>query len=154
VGGRPLNYALEVMISKLALALSLLSIAGQAGATCLVEPVEKQVASADTVFIATILSATVEDPDKNLRHDKFYRVTYTFEVRKVIKGDPSRVSVLFSERLYSDPLSSERVTMGEDWPISPGDSVVVVANRPGPAIPGSCGKTTYDFVKYAREHDL
>lgn len=109
--------------------LGLVSI--RADAICFVQPLEDDIASAGTVFIATLTAAKMNVPVSELRDGDGFKVLYDFVVARRIKGDPTTVSQLSSGAGYDDPNDGSTYHLAETSRFLPGDQVLVVADAPG-----------------------
>ena len=112
---------------RLLLTISIALLSAPAAAVCLVEDFDEQLRTADTVFVASITDARIEQPTL-LRDQKPYRINYSFVVRERLKGDPTKTNRLYVVRLYDDPTDSVDWDSPEEVRLSPGDNVLVVAN--------------------------
>jgi len=110
-----------------------------ANAICVDVPLEKDIASARSVFIATITTAAMSKPLSTLRDKEPYSVSYGFVVTRRIKGDPSIVSALTTGARFDDPTDKRFWQQAEQSRYVPGDSILVVADRPGDATVSSIG---------------
>ena len=118
------------LISLVLFGLSLLPI--PAAAICTVdEPLEDQLRSADVVYVGTVVESKLVSSLKMMRaarypHGKLGSVQNTLVPELIFKGDPSRVPVVTSSTLSSDP-KGPFMRFGELVPVSPGDVLLVVA---------------------------
>ena len=94
-------------------------------------PLATDIAESDTVFIATVTDARLEQPLSRLKGGDYYSVLYGFAVAKRIKGDPASVSALTTKAVYSNPSSNTQWHFGEQTNLIPGDSVLVVTRTAG-----------------------
>ena len=115
----------------LGLPLLFAMMSARADAACLLQPLENEVASATTVFIATITSAKMDVPVSQLKDGDGFKVLYDFVVARPIKGDPATVGQLSSGAGYDDPNDGSTYHLAETSRFLPGDNVLVVADAPG-----------------------
>ena len=111
--------------------MSFALLSARADAGCLLQPLEDDIASANTVFVATITSAKLEVPVPELKTGERFNVLYDFIVARRIKGDPALVSQLSSRAGYDDPHDEVTHHYAETSRFLPGDNVLVVADAPG-----------------------
>lgn len=117
---------------KMSWAVMLLAlVSARADAVCLLQPLEDDIASASTVFIATITSARMNVPVSQLKDGDGFKVLYDFAVARPIKGDPAIVSQLSSGAMYNDPNDGSTYHLAETSRFLPGDNVLVVVDGPG-----------------------
>ena len=95
---------------------------------------------AKTVFVATITKASLGPDYEQLRFGKAkqrdrpsYTVEYEYEVAFRIKGDPTSVPFLATSGTYNDPRSEIYLVAAEQSRFVPGDSILVISNKAGPA---------------------
>ena len=124
-----------------ALAVALLVKSNIALAACAVSPLERDLQSARTIFIATITSAELDTHTKDLVERGRYKIRYRFTVKNIIKGDPAEVSSLVSTTYYDDPVTSPFLDFAEQTRLVPGDNVLVVSETIGDAPISSIGCT-------------
>jgi hypothetical protein len=105
--------------------------------TCAFVPLEQQLQDAAVAFIATVTSARTSASFASLHAGDEYRVSYTFEVRKHLKGDPSAVTSLFTRNIYQAHNSNLSFS-GDETRLLPGDNVLVIASVPGAVQVASC----------------
>jgi len=112
---------------------SLLSIAllavHPASASCIVESLERQLAAADIVFVATVTEASLTQPLDTLRNGQRVRVKHSYVVRERIKGDPGALGGLYSLAGYDNPSNKKFLHFAELVTITPGQSVLVVGHE-------------------------
>ena len=113
---------------------------GPADAVCLVTPLSDDLASADTVFVATITRVTMSKPPAEMRDKERYVVQYDFDVVKVFKGDASIVTWLVTGARFNDPTDDVSWKQAEQSRYVPGDSILVVSGS-GEAPVSSIGCT-------------
>ncbi|CAN7560751.1 hypothetical protein LJR143_003904 [Pseudoxanthomonas sp. LjRoot143] len=101
--------------------------------TCIDPPLAEQVSNARIVFVATVVSARSRASFGTLQSGDEYRVEYSYEVRRTLKGDPALVTSLFTNNLYRAHDTDVEVNFRDETRLLPGDSVLVVANGAGPA---------------------
>ena len=111
--------------------VGLLPLSGFATAVCMRAPLEKNIAEAQSVFIATITNVSMSKKLSELRDKERYSVRYGFEVARLIKGDPSIASALVTAARFDDPSDKIFRYRAEQSRYVPGDSVLVVADEPG-----------------------
>ena len=110
-------------------------------ASCIVTPLEEDIAAAKSVFVATITSASMSKRPSELKEGESYTVRYTFEVAKTFKGDPALVVALATGARFDDPRDAVSWELAEQTRLVPGDSVLVVAAGPGDVPVSSIGCT-------------
>ncbi len=114
------------MIKPIAIALLLL-LTMPSHAICLIEPLSKQIDEASTVFVATLIEATIVGPIDHLKNGEPYRINFRYEVRERVKGNPDRITSLYITKLYHDPQARVQMDMAEELTLSVGDNVLVIA---------------------------
>ena len=135
----PLIQALgPQVIRKLILIAVVVLGSNSAEAICAGEPLSQQLRMAKYAFVATVTTARIVTPPALLRNGEDYRVGYTFDVLSRIKGDPTKVTALYSLNVFSDPKATTHFDVAEDVRLLPGDTVLVVADRPGEIQIGFC----------------
>ncbi len=113
------------ILGRVAMLLALPS--AYANAACIVTPMADEIASAETVFVATITRATMSKSPQEMRDKEGYEIRYEFTVAKVFKGDPSLVTALITGSRFDDPTDSIFWEQAEQSRYAPGDSILVVA---------------------------
>lgn len=116
---------------RLGLAVLFAMMSANAGAVCLLQPLEDDIASASTVFVATITSARMDVPASELEDGERFKVLYDFVVARRIKGDPAIVTGFSSRAAYDDPNDGSIYHLAETSRFLPGDNVLVAADAPG-----------------------
>ena len=124
-----------------AFALFALSLPVPVLAICIESPLATDIAKAETVFVATVTDARLEQPLSQLKGGDYFSVLYGFSVARKIKGDPSTVSALVTRAVFSDPNSEVQWEFGEQTSLLPGDSVLVVTSASGLAPVSAIGCT-------------
>jgi hypothetical protein len=118
-----------------AAALLLATLSGPALAVCVVDAdrtEEQAVREAKFVFVVTITAANLDLPIEELRDKKGYTVRYSYRVAKRLRGDPASIPFLTTGGYYDDPNDGKFFDFAEQGRFVPGDSVLVIANAPGP----------------------
>ena len=105
--------------------------------TCVLVPLEERVEAAQIVFVANVTSASASGPFSDLENGDGYRVTYSYEVRELIKGTPRQVESLFTVNTYHD-YTSDLTIHSDETRLVPGDGVLVIADWPGDVQVASC----------------
>lgn len=106
-------------------------------AICEAKDFEEQVRAVDSVFVATVTAASIQE-HSFLKNGAQYRVNYSFVVRESLKGDPSRITSLYILRVYDDPSDSVSWSQAEETRLVPGDNVLVLAGGAGDVQVGYC----------------
>lgn len=119
------------------LTLALIFSSRPAMAICEAKDLEEQVGAAEFVFVATVTTASIQE-DSLLKNGEPYRIIYSFVVRESLKGDSSRITSLYTMRVYDDPSDSVSWSQAEETRLVPGDNVLVLAGSAGDVQVGYC----------------
>lgn len=112
---------------RLLLAIAATWFSLPAFAICLAVPLEDELKTAKTVFLATITESKLARPAGELKDEDGYRIDHAFVVRESFKGDPASVRRVYTTSLYNDPAKSTAVHMAEQIYLFPGESVLVMS---------------------------
>jgi hypothetical protein len=122
-------------------------VPASAQAICMTEPLEPKLRAADTVYVGTVVRSELVPSLESLRGtkskwDRLVQVRHTVVPEITFKGDPSQASIVVSRWQYNDPNSKVVVSFAERLAPVPGDTLLVVVEKPGePAGFGLCTPT-------------
>ena len=126
------------MSSPASATILLLLLSGLAGATCVVTPLQEQLHSADSVFVATLTDATIAESPDSLKDRGLYHINYSFVVRERLKGDPTLTRSIYVHGRYDDSGDGRTMHWAEQTRLVPGESVLVLASGAGDVQVGLC----------------
>jgi hypothetical protein len=125
------------MNHSLPLLILLLTALPASATSCILVPFEQQLREANTVFVATVTSATSPQFFARLENGTDYRVNYSYAVRERVKGNPGVVKSLFTVNIYH-AYDSDLDIQGAETRLLPGDNILVMASSPGEVQVAAC----------------
>jgi hypothetical protein len=127
------------------LALVVLSIATLLPATsfgvCIIDPPGTPHPEANA-FLATVVGEEIVGGASSLRHGEYFRVRYTYAIREILRGAPRSDLALYSELMYSDPATNERIDVAEAFAYQPGTTLIVAFDNENEVQVALCAPST------------